>query len=89
MSKSIIISNISNTSTIIGTVKKNNFQTIVILHNTYKGHEYVDIRLAEKISSSSCRQDEYIFGKKGITVNKKTIDEVITFLKESAKTLKD
>ncbi len=65
---------------LIGEIKKNSLQKIRITSETYKGHDFIDIRVYYQ------NEDNYKPSKKGIAISPDKIEELISLLKKAQET---
>tara|TARA_Y100000310_G_C20128401_1_gene554707 strand:- start:54 stop:269 length:216 start_codon:yes stop_codon:yes gene_type:complete len=68
---------------IIGEIKKNSTEKIVISLNEYKGHKYIDVR----IHYLNFKDDTYKPTKKGITISSDKVKPVMEMILEAAEKL--
>ena len=65
-----------NNGTIIGEVEKNSAQKYIVAAKEYKGHKFVDVRMYYK------HEDRWLPTKKGITINPKNAESMISAINE-------
>ncbi len=68
---------------LIGEIEKNSLQKIRVTSETYKGHDFVDIRVYYRDEA----EDDYKPSKKGIAISPDKIEELIALLKKAQETL--
>jgi hypothetical protein len=65
-----------NSGTIIGEVEKNSAQKYIVAAIEYKGYKFVDVRMYYK------HEDRWLPTKKGITINPKNAESMISAINE-------
>ena len=68
---------------VIGEVKKNSKEKIIVSTNEYKGHKFVDLRVHYEDETSG----DYKPTKKGISLSSKVIPDIIELIVSGAETL--
>ncbi len=68
---------------LIGEIEKNSLQKIRVASETYKGHDFIDIRVYYQNED----EDDYKPSKKGIAISPDKIEELIALLKKAQKPL--
>jgi len=68
---------------VIGEVKKNSKEKIIVSTNEYKGHKFVDLRVHYEDETSG----EYKPTKKGISLSSKVIPDIVELIVSGAETL--
>ncbi len=68
---------------LIGEIEKNSLQKIMVTSETYKGHDFVDVRVYYRNEA----EDDYKPSKKGIAIAPYKIEVLIALLKKARETL--
>ena len=68
---------------VIGEIKKNKTQKIIVSTDEYKGHKYIDLRVHYEDEKSG----DYKPTKKGIAVNPKILPDVVEMMVRAAESL--
>ncbi len=68
---------------LIGELEKNSLQKIRVTSETYKGHDFIDIRVYYQEEA----EDDYKPSKKGIAIAPDKIGELIALLKKAQEAL--
>lgn len=69
---------------LMGEIQKNSTEKIQVSTASYKGHDFIDIRIYFKDDAGEWRPT-----KKGIAIAPEEVDDLINFIKKAQKRLRD